>query len=322
MTKKFLLRSIGFSLNIQALFAPRAAARRAYAIFATPPSPHLRPKEIDFLQTARLLEYSIENQSVVEYHWGQDTGPVILLSYGWAYNAGRWRHYVPALVEAGFHVVAYDPPGHGWNNKGKRFLNVAINADIQRNLMERYGPVEAVLAHSFGGSSAVYTIAQLPKQLRPKRMVLMASFSSAPQVFQGFKKGLGLWPNVFYGMVRYAEAQVGAPIHTFDMARMSGQLEGVDALLVHDPKDAVTSFTHIERYHAFWPNSALYRAKGAGHHLGTAAVTEAVLRFLVKGEVPSDAEYKAEKLPADHDLVRYFAGMESLSSNKPQNTAA
>jgi pimeloyl-ACP methyl ester carboxylesterase len=310
MTKKFLLRSMGLSLNIQALVAPKAAARRAYALFATPPAPHLRPKEIAFLKTARIAEYEMGQQTVVTYHWGEEGQPLILLSYGWAYNAGRWRHYVPALVEAGFHVVAYDPPGHGWNNKGKRFLNVAINAAIQRHLLEQYGPVEAVLAHSFGGSSAVYTIAQMPAHLRPKRMVLMASFSSAPQVFQGFKKALGLWPNVFYGMIRYAEAQVGAPIHTFDMARMSGQLEGVDALLVHDPKDAVTSFTHIERYHAFWPNSALLRAKGAGHHLGTAEVTNAVLQFLIKGETPPNATYKAEKLPADHDLVRYFAGME------------
>jgi pimeloyl-ACP methyl ester carboxylesterase len=312
MTKKFLHRSIGFGLNIQALFAPKAAARRAYALFATPPSPRVRPKEADFLKTAHQVEYEIDNQSVVEYHWGDETAPLIMLSYGWAYNAGRWRHYVPALVEAGFHVVAYDPPGHGWNNKGERFLNVAINAAIQRNILERYGPAEAILAHSFGGSSAVYTIAHLPKHLRPKRMVLMASFSSAPQVFQGFKKGLGLWSGVFYGMVRYAEAKVGAPIHTFDMARMSGQLEGVDALLVHDPKDAVTSFAHIERYHSYWPNSALLRAKGAGHHLGTSEVTQAVLQFLIKGEAPPDAEYKAQKLPADHDLVRYFAGMEIL----------
>jgi pimeloyl-ACP methyl ester carboxylesterase len=310
MTKKFLHRSIGFSLNFQSLFAPKAAARRAYALFATPPSPRVRPKEVTFLKTARQVEYTIDNQPVVEYHWGDETAPLIMLSYGWAYNAGRWRHYVPALVEAGFHVVAYDPPGHGWNNNGLRFLNVALNAAIQRNLLERYGPAEAILAHSFGGSSAVYTVAHLPKHLRPKRMVLMASFSSAPQVFQGYKKRLGLWPGVFYGFVRYAETQVGAPIHTFDMARMSGQLTDVTALLVHDPKDAVTSFKHMERYHTFWPNSALYRANGAGHHLGTTAVTEAVLRFLIQGVVPPDAEYRAEKLAADHDLVRYFAGLE------------
>lgn len=308
--KKLIHRSIGFGLNTLSLFAPRYAATLTYKLFATPPKPALREKDLDFLKTARNERYAFDNQDVVAYHWGDESGPLILLSYGWGYNAGRWRYFVPGLVEAGYHVVAYDPPGHGLNMSGKRFLNVALNAAIQRDLLRRYGPAKAMLGHSFGGSSTIYTISQLPENQRPKRMVLMASFSSAPQVFQGFKKNLGLWPRVFQGMVQLVEAKVGAPVHTFDMARMSGSFDTVQALLVHDPRDKVTAFSHILRYHTFWPGSALLQAHGAGHHLGTAGVTQAILRFLVQGEMPTEAEFRTEHLQAEHDLVRYFAGLE------------
>jgi pimeloyl-ACP methyl ester carboxylesterase len=308
--KKLLHRALGMGLNLWSLVAPRAAARRCYALFATPPKPQLRPKEAAFLDTARQTRQVVDGHPVVVYHWGPETGPVVVLTYGWGYNAGRWRHFVPTLVEAGFQVVAYDPPGHGRNVTGERFLNVAINGKILHALFERHGRPEAVLAHSFGGSSAVVALERLPLAQRPKRMVLMASFSNAPQVFGAFRRALGLWPGLYYGMVRHAEAKVGASIHTFDMAQMSAQLGTVQALLVHDPQDPVTAFRHMERYHAYWPGSALLRANGAGHHLGTAEVTRAVLQFLIESKVPETAELRATPLPSEHVLLRHFAGME------------
>jgi hypothetical protein len=52
-------------------------------------------------------------------------------------------------------------------------------------------------------------------------------------------------------------------------------------LLIHDPEDQVTSFRNAERNHSNWPSSVLYTPKGAGHHLGTAEVTNNILAFLL-----------------------------------------
>lgn len=307
--KHLMYRIVGFLVNIWALVAPRRAAQQLYRWFTNPPKPVLRPKELEFLSTARQINSLHAGTAVVEYHWGPESGPLVLLSYGWGYNAGRWRHYVPALVDAGFHVLAYDPPGHGLN-KGPRTLNLAINSNIQRSLMDTYGPAIAVLAHSFGGSSAVLSLYNQTPLQRPLRMVLMASFSRAPRIFASYRRLLGLWTATYQGMLRYVEEKAGQPIYAFDMARMSAELGNVAALIVHDPAEKVTPFANALRYQAYWPGSALLRTPGAGHHLGKASVTEDILRFLIDGILPHDAETNAHPLPANHDLVRFFAGME------------
>ena len=308
MIRKLLYKSVGLGLNLWALAAPRAAGTAAYRLFGRPSKPVLRPKEADFLATAQQVRSRIDAYPVVEYHWGPADGPLVLLSYGWAYNAGRWRHFVPGLVEAGFHVVAYDPPGHGLNESGT--LNLAANSQIQQGLIEKYGPVYAVLAHSFGGATAVYTLSQLPANHLPKRMVLMASFSSAPRIFADYRRHLGLWQYTYRQMIAVLEGKIGVSIQHFDMARLSAELGRTEALLVHAPDDAVTPFSNALRYQRYWPGSALWRAEGGGHHLGTSEITEGIIQFIAEGNLPEAAEPGELVLNAQHDLVRYFAGME------------
>ena len=38
-------------------------------------------------------------------------GPLVLLCHGWPESWYSWRHQLPALAEAGFHVVAPDMRG-------------------------------------------------------------------------------------------------------------------------------------------------------------------------------------------------------------------
>ncbi len=307
--KKLIYKLVGLGLNLWSLVAPKAAARKAYQLFGKPPKPNFRTKEKEFLDGSTQINSTIADHQIVEYHWGPADGPLVLLTYGWNYNAGRWRHFVPDLVKAGFHVLAYDPPGHGRNKHGN-MLNVLINSNIQQGLIHKYGQAEILIGHSFGGACAVYTIKSLPVQLQPKRAVIMASFSNAPRLFSEYRHAIGLWESVYYGMVRHLESKIGMPLNTFDMARMSSQLGRVETLLVHDPKDTVTPFSNALRYHAYWPDSLLLEAENAGHHLGTAAITDAVLQFAMYGAKPQTAIINEKPLDADHDLIRYFAGLE------------
>jgi hypothetical protein len=132
-----IIKIIGFGLNMLSLLAPKQATQLAVYIFSKPPKPRVRAKERTFLNTARQLRREVAGQQVVEYHWGPEHAPLVLLSYGWAYNAGRWRHFVPGLLEAGYRVLAYDPPGHGLSPAGT--LNIPLNAAIIRGLLEDYG---------------------------------------------------------------------------------------------------------------------------------------------------------------------------------------
>ena len=43
----------------------------------------------------------------------QGEGPLVVLCHGWPELSYSWRHQIPALAAAGFHVVAPDMRGFG-----------------------------------------------------------------------------------------------------------------------------------------------------------------------------------------------------------------
>lgn len=306
--QQLLYKTLGIGLNACSLLHPQAAAKQALRLFASPPKPHIRDKEHAFLKTARQDFLNVGMHSIRTYHWGNSKHPLILLSYGWGYNAGRWRHFVPELLDAGFQVVAYDPPGHGQSPKG--LVTLPVNINCIKNLILQFGKPEVIIGHSFGGASSVQTIYESPERLHPQRMVIMSAFSDAPSVFRQFSRTLSLRPGLYRSMVHYLEQKIKRSIQEYDLARNAGDLPHIEALLIHDPEDAVTPYRHTQRYHAYWANSWLYSPKNAGHHLGSASVTKAILDFAISGTPPVQAERQRHPMPASHDLARYFAGLE------------
>lgn len=306
--KKLLFKIIGAGLNLLYFFRPKTAIQIAIDLFATPRRSAIRQKELDFLQTARQVRAEIGDKfPIVEYHWGESDAPLVLLSYGWEYNAGRWRHFVPALVEAGFQVLAYDPPGHGLAPNGQ--MHAPRNAFIVKSLIEKYGRPEVIVGHSFGGSSAVLALHDLPEFLHPKRLVVMASFSYAPAIFRDYARQLGLCKALYYSIVRKFEQEANRPLDYFDFARMTADFSHISGLLVHSPSDDVSPHGEARRYFNFWDGAALFSPPSGGHHLGTAEITAAVLDFSIAGNLPQGVEIQEFPLAGRHDLVRHFSGL-------------
>ncbi len=307
--RRTLTRIIGFWYNITALFAPNWTAKQLVHVFATPPKPNIRPKEKAFLEKALIDKNTLAEEGGIVYHWGDPTHPYIFMSYGWGYNAGRWRHYVPHLLEANYRVIAYDPPGHG--NAKKGLLTLPANASIIQRILDVFGPPEAILAHSFGGGCTIEALASLPEYYHPKRMVVMASFSKATWIFRHFQYMLGLTEVAYRSMVAYMEANIRRKLYDYDLAWRSRLLNRTAGLIVHDPEDHMTHFKNALRYLSFWPNCSLLSADRAGHHLGTPETTKHILAFLVEGIIPEEARRKEKELPGSYDLTRFFAGLDT-----------
>lgn len=303
-----LIKTIGLGLNLSSFIRSRWAGRQVYRLFTIPFKQPVRPKEEQFLATARQVDSRRAGKKIKEYHWGEE-GPLVYLSLGWGYNSGRWRHFVPTLLEQGYRVVAYDPPGHGLAPNGR--LNLPQNAQIIRELVEAYGRPEILIGHSFGGACMVHALSQMDQSSHPKRMVIMASFSDAEPVFRTFQRGFGIREGLYWQFIRELEQVTDTSVSNFDLARKSARLSHLPVLIVHDPQDRVTPVAHAQRYHAYWENSVLYLPLGAKHHLGTPRVTEAILQFAHRGTIPQTATIQERPLPAQHDLVRYFAGLET-----------
>ncbi|OAV45991.1 alpha/beta fold hydrolase [Lewinella sp. 4G2] len=298
-TRKLLFKGLGLGLNLLSYVSPQKTGDLTFKIFATPPPPNVREKERKFLTTAERQDFKHEGKNVAVYSWGPADGPIVICSYGWGYNAGRWRHYVPTLVEAGMRVVAFDPVGHGLADKGVLHFPRMVN--IIQQLIRQTGGCEMALVHSFGGGCLIEALAGLPKGLHPKRMCVLATFSTVRWIFLTFTQSLGLRDIVFEKLEAYVYTIAGRHLNDYDVAASAAQLGHVEALLIHDPADSVTAFMNSERNHSHWPGSALYRAEGAGHHLGTAGVTRIVLEYLVNGTLPDPVSINkgdVEPIPA------------------------
>ncbi len=298
-TRQLVFRAVGIGINTVSFLSPKVAGRLAFQLFGKPPKPRIRPKEQAFMDTAVRLDIVWEGMNIPVYSWGPPAGKVVFCAYGWGYNAGRWRHYVPSLIGAGYRVVAFDPPGHGLAPSGN--LDYPKLVDIESIILRHIGGCELVLCHSFGGGCLIEALAELPPELHPKRAVVMAVFSEVKWIFQIYAISLGLRTVIFEQMQAYIQNRTGRKLEEFDVALNAHRLSDVKALLIHDPKDKVTAFRNAQRNHSHWVNSALYAPKGAGHHLGTAGVTRTVLDFLLNGTLPEDARInygELEQLPA------------------------
>jgi epoxide hydrolase 4 len=87
-------------------------------------------------------------------------GPLVLLLHGFPEHWYAWRRQIPALAEAGFHVVAPDMRGYNLSDKplGVRSYRVEeLAADVVA-LIGHFGGMQAhVVGHDWGGLVAWWT---------------------------------------------------------------------------------------------------------------------------------------------------------------------
>src|SRR5712675_2019109 len=114
----------------------------------------------------------------------------VLLLHGFPELAYSWRKVMPALAEAGYHVIAPDQRGYGrttgWDASydgelaSFRLLNLVRDA---LGLVSAFGyrSIDAVVGHDFGSGVAAWCALVRPDVFRS--VVLMsAPFAGAPQL--------------------------------------------------------------------------------------------------------------------------------------------
>jgi pimeloyl-ACP methyl ester carboxylesterase len=104
----------------------------------------------------------------------------LVLLHGLAARADRWRRNLEALSAAGYHVFAYDHPGHGFSTKGPDGdYTVPGFASFLEAFLEVVGIERAALVGtSFGGAAAATFTIRHPA--RVKALMLVGSVGLAP----------------------------------------------------------------------------------------------------------------------------------------------
>jgi hypothetical protein len=220
---------------------------------------------------ARTFSLEFENNQIKVFEWG--SGPVIVLVHGWGGRALQLDAFVPALLQQGYRVVAFDHKGHG-ESSSRCSSYLEIIRGTQR-VFEHYAQdLVGVVAHSIGANATFKVSEQFDRGLK---LAVVAPMEHFPQWLEKMRSKLGIYEVLFAHVIASLEADTGLSLAQqcqLDFALLNRH----EVLLVHDKLDRINHFSASQEIHQNLPGSQLLPTEMLGHAriLANAAVVERV----------------------------------------------
>ena len=265
-------------------WAPKTGSRWAERIWLTLPRSPWKPKDGLAVPPGEEFELAVGVSTVHGEVWGGD-GPVVYLVHGWGGYRSQLDAFVPPLLASGHRVVAFDVPGHGESTPGAAGPRRGLLPEFMSSLnaaVERFGPAQGVIAHSFG--SAATGLAVLDG-LEAANLAFIAPMGDPIAFSHGFAQMLGFGERIRSGFLRVLEQRVGRPMSDFVVTtRARAALPGTlpPLLIVHDLKDREIPVKAGEELAEAWPGAEFEGTEGLGHYriLRDASVIRCVVDFV------------------------------------------
>lgn len=238
-----------------------AVANRFFAyLFFTPigyPTPEKELKSENFADKFTLTVDGIKIQC---YRWG-DGPKTVLVVHGWAGRATQFRRFVKPFIKEGYQVVGFDGPAHGRSTGKSTNLNEFLK--VIRALNSRFGNIDGIIAHSFGGVASLYAVAE---GLPVRNVVTIASPTIADEIINTYLKALGGSAKTGQAFKEFIIRKYGKPFQEFSsLAFIKHVPSDFNLLLVHDEDDREVSMDHPNELIKIFPRAELYKTSGLGH---------------------------------------------------------
>ncbi|MEQ9377994.1 MAG: alpha/beta hydrolase [Imperialibacter sp.] len=126
----------------------------------------------------------------------QNAGKPIVLCHGWPEHAFSWRHQVPALVEAGYHVIVPNQRGYGNSSRPSEVTAYDIehlSGDLIA-LLDHYGYKDATFVGHDWGAMVTWWLTLL-HPTRVKRVIALA----VPYQVRGERPWIGWMEEILGG---------------------------------------------------------------------------------------------------------------------------
>jgi pimeloyl-ACP methyl ester carboxylesterase len=274
---------------------PAIAGDAAFRLFCTPglserraPGYRRLSAQARFhLRNARWLRVPTAFGDLQAYRFEPDVATpkgTVLLVHGWTSEAAFMTAMAEPIRRAGFRVVLFDLPAHGLS-PGRR-TNLVDCAQATLTVAEQLGPIDAVVAHSFGGVTALLAIegvAPIPRALPCRQVVLVACPNRLTDVTGAFADLRRMSDAGRKAFERRLERIGWRPIGTYSTVRLL-QATGCRALVVHARDDAEVAFSCAEEIVDAYPAARLAAFDGLGHRaiLFASPVVRTVVRYLAE----------------------------------------
>lgn len=273
-----------WAVDVADRVSPSLASELALRAFLTPGRAPRPERERAWLARATPLALSAGGLPIAAWSWGPALGPVVLLAHGWAGRGAQLGGVIETLVERGRRVVTWDAPAHG-DSPGQT-TTLAAMAEVLRTVAAAVGPIEAVIAHSFGGAAT--TIA-LSRGLGVERAVYIAPLFTIGKTVDRFAQGLGLSREASTAFAHGLAHANLASAETLE-GRVLAPAMSTPLLVIHDRDDREVPYAEGVATTALWPGARLLTTAGLGHRrvLGDREVVAAAVEFATGGPAPAD----------------------------------
>ncbi len=274
MKKAILIFFFRSYLNTLSLIAPQKAARDGFFLFCRPRRRPVKPHHLEFLNTSYKFTMTYDGKKVQGYRWGEGERKVLLL-HGWESHSYWWKSVVSGLSKEQFTIYSIDAPGHGLSEGD--YINVPHYSGLIEQIILEKGNFYAILGHSLGAFSAVYTLYRVP--LPVSKLVVMASPGEAKEFFEYYQKVLGLSRRSVKLIGDFFVKKLGHAPEYFSVEEFAKKLT-IPGLIIHDTKDTDAPYAHALEAHKNWSNSKMISTTGLGHNLKSTDLIKEVEKFL------------------------------------------
>ena len=256
--------------------APRAGSRLAIDLWCTLPNNAGRRRDERPTPGVRTM-IGVAGRSVAVETWGE--GHPVYLMHGWGGWRGQLGCFVSPLVEAGFHVIAFDVPGHGDSGpsvQGRRRGNGLEFIRALRAVAAEFGDPLGVIAHSYGCATTA-----IRDGLGLERLVCVSPSVDPMANIHMMARTFGIGPRTMGRLLARIERLAGRPLSDFDPRTVAG--ERPPTLVIHDRQDKEVPYAEGAAFRASWPTAELISTDGLGHQriLRDPEVVDRAVSFLV-----------------------------------------
>jgi pimeloyl-ACP methyl ester carboxylesterase len=204
----------------------------------------------------------IETEYGAVQAWSLGVGPAVLMVHGWEDDHALWSPLADEFANIGRAVVAFDLPGHGFS-EAEEASWFSASAAIERIAAEM-GPIEAIVAHSFG---CIASIVALANGLDVARIVLIASpLPGLEGRGRRYAEGVEFSEETFARAAKLYEERTGRKYGGFDVEAAAKTMK-IDALIAHSLDDEQCPPENAQRLADAWPGAELMMTDGLGHRL-------------------------------------------------------
>lgn len=293
---RFRNRALGAFFRYAEHVLPGPAGRLARDLWFTAPP---RMAELPVPDGGEPFEIEAQGHVVRGQVWGEGLDPAptgtVYLMHGWGGRGSQFGAMVEPLLESGHRVVVFDAPAHGDSDHGPAGPRRSNGLEFARALDAvfcRFGPAEAVVAHSLGTISTY--LALRFGWLGTRKLIVIAPMVEAKALFDQFETALGFGKRTRRAFDLSVLHWLGIPVAEFDARFQAAHVEPVPTLVITDRGDRQTPYADVVDF-AESINAPLVTTEGLGHRkiLRDRGVIAHVVEFVSGREIRDDQRSRA-----------------------------